>query len=68
VRAIATVGSALRLPLPFNPLMIPYAVRYWFMANDKARSELGVTFRGARAVLEPTLAWLDRTSLRAKGV
>ena len=64
VSAMASVGGTLRIPLPFNPSVIPYAVRYWFMDNSKARRELGVTFRGARAVLESTLAWLDREYLK----
>ena len=64
VSGVARVGGALRVPLPFNPAVIPYAVRYWFMDSSKAQRELGVTFRAARQVLEPTLAWLDRTFLR----
>jgi dihydroflavonol-4-reductase len=64
VSGVARVGGALRIPLPFNPAVIPYAVRYWFMDSTKAQRELGVTFRSARQVLEPTLAWLDRTFLR----
>ncbi|TVR02784.1 MAG: NAD-dependent epimerase/dehydratase family protein [Deltaproteobacteria bacterium] len=58
LRGLASAGSLLRIPLPFNPLVIPYATRYFFMNNQKATEELGVTFRGARAVLEPTLEWL----------
>jgi dihydroflavonol-4-reductase len=64
VSGVARIGGALRIPLPFNPAVIPYAVRYWFMDSTKAQRELGVTFRSARQVLEPTLAWLDRTFLR----
>lgn len=55
---LAKLGSALHLPLPFNPAVIPYAVRYWWMDNTKARAELGVGFRSARETLAPTLAWL----------
>lgn len=58
LRAVAKVGGALRIPLPFEPLVIPYATRYFFMDNRKARQELGVDFRSARETLEPTLAWL----------
>jgi dihydroflavonol-4-reductase len=65
VSAVAAIGGALRIPLPFNPAVIPYAVRYWFMDSSKAQRELGVTFRPAREVLEPTVAWLERTYLRA---
>lgn len=56
--ALAKAGDALHLPLPFNPAVIPYAVRYWFMDNRKARAELGVAFRSARETLAPTLEWL----------
>jgi dihydroflavonol-4-reductase len=61
VRALAWLGRKLRLPLPFNPHVIPYATRYWFMKNEKARRELGVSFRSARETLAPTLAWLRET-------
>lgn len=54
--------TALRLgvPLPLEPRVIPYATKYWFVDNAKARTELGCTFRPAREVLAPTLAWLRR--------
>ena len=65
VSAVAAVGGALRIPLPFNPAVIPYAVRFWFMDSSKAQRELGARFRSAREVLQPTLAWLERTHLRA---
>jgi dihydroflavonol-4-reductase len=58
IRGVARAGSALRVPLPFNPAIIPYATLYWFMSNAKAQRELGVTFRSARETLAPTLAWL----------
>jgi dihydroflavonol-4-reductase len=58
IRPIARAGGALRVPLPFNPAVIPYATLYWFMSNAKAQRELGVTFRSARETLAPTLAWL----------
>jgi dihydroflavonol-4-reductase len=57
------MGRTLRVPLPFNPAIVPYAVLYWFMDNSKAKRELGVEFRPARAVLEPTLAWIRDTCL-----
>ncbi len=56
--ALAKVGGTLHLPLPFNPAVIPYAVRYWWMDNAKVREELGVNFRSAREALMPTLEWL----------
>ena len=61
IRAVAAVGKKLRLPLPFNPHVIPYATRYWFMDSGKAQRELGVSFRSARDTLAPTLAWLKES-------
>jgi dihydroflavonol-4-reductase len=55
---LARVGSTFHVPLPFNPAVIPYATRYWFMDNSRARTELGVSFRSATETLELTLAWL----------
>jgi dihydroflavonol-4-reductase len=57
-RAATKVATAIKISLPYNPLVVPYATRYWFVDASKARQELGVEFRPARAVLEPTLAWL----------
>lgn len=67
IRTLASVGSTLRLPLPFNPAVIPYATLYWFMDSTKAQKELGVRFRPARAVLEPTLEWLKKILLAPSG-
>ena len=61
IRAVAAAGKKLRLPLPFNPHVIPYATRYWFMDPGKAQRELGVSFRSARDTLAPTLAWLKES-------
>ncbi|HEY2838517.1 MAG TPA: NAD-dependent epimerase/dehydratase family protein [Pirellulales bacterium] len=58
LRIVAKAGVALRLPLPFDPHVIPYATRYWFVNNHKARDELGVTFRPARETLKSVLTWL----------
>jgi dihydroflavonol-4-reductase len=60
VRAATRLALRLRVPLPYNPHVVPYATRYWFVANDKARRELGVEFRGARATIGETLEWLMR--------
>jgi dihydroflavonol-4-reductase len=65
LRGIAAVGGRLRLPLPFEPAIVPYATLYWFMDNSKARSELGVSFRSARDALVPTLSWLRDAGLVA---
>ena len=60
---IANVGKFLHIPLPFNPEVIPYAVRYWMMDNTKAKTELGVQFRGAIEILKPTLDWLKKSKM-----
>ena len=52
------IADALHLPFPVNPKVIPYATRFWFMNNNKAKRELGVSFRNAKATLKPTLQWL----------
>jgi dihydroflavonol-4-reductase len=58
VRFLAWMGRHLRLPLPFNPQVIPYATRYWFMDNTRARNELNLRFRSPEETLRPTLQWL----------
>jgi dihydroflavonol-4-reductase len=61
VRGLAKGALGLGIPMPFNPRVIPYATRYWFVDSSKATRELGVTFRSARDALTPTLAWLKET-------
>jgi dihydroflavonol-4-reductase len=61
IRAVARAGLRLGLPLPFNPRVIPYATRYWFVDAAKARRELGATFRPARDTLAATIDWLKRS-------
>lgn len=58
LKAMARTGTALHLPLPFNPKVVPYATRYWFVDNSKATRELGASFRSANETLTPTLEWL----------
>ena len=58
LQLIASVAMKLHLSLPFNPHVVPYATKYWFMDSRKAKEELGVTFRSARESLAPTLQWL----------
>jgi dihydroflavonol-4-reductase len=58
VRWGTKVATKLRLPLPYDAHIIPYATRYWFIDGSKAQKDLGVKFRDARATLEPTIAWL----------
>ena len=65
-RVAARAAVRWRIPVPFNAHVVPYATRYWFVDSTKARRELGVTFRNARATLASTLAWLETTGrLRA---
>ena len=66
LRALGWMGSNLKIPMPFNPAIVPYAVLYWFMDNSKARRDLGVTFRPAREVLVPTLEWINEYFLHKK--
>jgi dihydroflavonol-4-reductase len=63
VSALAWLGRTIKLPLPFDPHVIPYATRYWFMSSAKAERELGVTFRPARETLAPTLSWLRESGV-----
>ena len=57
-RVASRVAMRLRIPLPYEPSVVPYATRYWFVDNSKARRELGLRFRSARDTVAPTLAWL----------
>jgi dihydroflavonol-4-reductase len=61
VRGLAWLGRNLKLPLPFNPHVIPYATMYWYVSGAKAERELGVKFRSARETLTPTLRWLEES-------
>lgn len=61
VAGLAWIGRTLHVPLPFDPYVIPYATKYWFFSNAKARRELGATFRSARETLASTLRWLRET-------
>ena len=60
-RLVARVVAALRIPAPFNPHVVPYATRYWFVDSSKAQRELGVRFRSARDTIQSTLEWLSKT-------
>lgn len=57
-RAVSRLAVRLHLPLPYNPHVVPYATRYWFVDNTKARRELGLCFRGARETIAETIQWL----------
>ena len=61
IRALTRTATTLRIGLPYNPKVIPYATRYFFMSAAKAERDLGLTFRPLRDTLEPTVAWLRQT-------
>ncbi|HTU27418.1 MAG TPA: NAD-dependent epimerase/dehydratase family protein [Pirellulales bacterium] len=63
LRAFTRVAQSLRIPLPYNPRVVPYATRYFWVDAAKARRELGVDFRSARDTLSPTVAWLKSAGL-----
>jgi dihydroflavonol-4-reductase len=58
VRGLGWLGMRFSVPLPFNAAIAPYATRYWFVDNSKAREELGVCFRPARTAIADAVAWL----------
>jgi dihydroflavonol-4-reductase len=58
LKAVTKMATALHIPLPYNPKVVPYATRNWFAENTKATRDLGVSFRSARDTLVPTIAWL----------
>jgi dihydroflavonol-4-reductase len=60
LRLAANVGKRLKIPLPFNPHVIPYATKYWFFENHKAKEELGISFRSAEETLRDALAWMEK--------
>jgi dihydroflavonol-4-reductase len=60
LRAITHAATRLRISLPFNPDVVPYATRYWYVDSSKARRELGVSFRPARETIQSTVAWLQQ--------
>jgi dihydroflavonol-4-reductase len=61
IRTLATCSLRFGVPLPFEPRVIPYATRYWFVDNAKARRELDLSFRSAAETLASTLGWLKET-------
>lgn len=63
IRAFTRLARRCRIPLPYNPLLIPYATRYWFVDNSKAKRTLRAEFRSARDTLRPTIDWLRESGL-----
>ena len=66
-RSAARLGTKLAarfgVPLPFNPHVVPYATRYWFVDSSKAQRELGMRFRSARETIASTLDWMRQQAL-----
>jgi dihydroflavonol-4-reductase len=63
---LAWMSKTFKINMGFEPAVIPYAVKYWFVDNSKARKELGVSFRSPREILEPTLAWVKEAGMLNK--
>ncbi len=57
-RSATRVATTLRIPLSYNPKIVPYATRYFYFDGRKAREHLGAEFRSARDTVTPTVAWL----------
>lgn len=68
MQGLAFAGQHWHVPLPFEPAVIPYAVKYWFTDNTRARAELGLSFRSARETLAPTLEWLQNSGFLAQNL
>lgn len=63
---LAWISKTFKINMGFEPAVIPYAVKYWFVDNSKAKNELGINFRPAREILEPTLAWVKEAGFLDK--
>ena len=63
MRTLTKICVKLNLTLPYNPIIIPYATRYWYFDTSKASKELGIEFRNLRETLKPTVAWLKEAGL-----
>lgn len=55
---LAWISKTFKINMGFEPAVIPYAVKYWFVDNSKAKKDLGIEFRSPREILEPTLNWV----------
>lgn len=60
---LAWISKTFGINMGFEPAVIPYAVKYWFVDNSKAKKELGVSFRSPREILEPTLQWAKQEGM-----
>ena len=55
---LASISKRFKINMGFEPEVVPYAVKYIFIDNSKARNELGISFRGARDILSSALNWV----------
>ena len=62
-RVVSRIAERTHVPLPYNPAVVPYATRYWYVDNAKARRELKATFRDARTTVAAALSWLRGRAL-----
>ena len=62
-RLVSRVAERMHVPLPYNPAVVPYATRYWYMDSAKAQRELRLSFRDARATVTAALSWLRGRAL-----
>jgi dihydroflavonol-4-reductase len=58
-RSMTKVATTLRIPLSYNPKIVPYATRFFYVSNRKARQQLGAEFRSAHDTVTQTVAWLQ---------
>ena len=63
ILSLAWMSKTFKINMGFEPAVVPYAVKYWFVDNSKARNELGISFKGTRDILEPTLNWVQKEFL-----
>lgn len=59
LRAAVAVSRGLGAKPPIDPALLPYLRYFWYVDCGKAKRELGYAPRGARAVFEPTVKWVQ---------
>lgn len=60
---LAWISKTFKINMGFEPAVIPYAVKFWFIDNTKAQKELGATFREPKAILTETLGWIKQEGM-----
>jgi dihydroflavonol-4-reductase len=68
VRALSRLAIRWKLHVPYNPHVVPYATRFWFVDASKARRELGAVFRPAAETIRSTLEWLIESGRLPEGL